>query len=174
MAGHDHKVDTRGNIANYIERKIRDLLEYNMNEYQDPAWVQAAEVFNEIVVPCEIYCSGGLYTLGIDIVKEAENHGSRVVYQRIPGMYNVKLVSGDDYSEDKVDMFDYSKTVNSIKACPYCKSVVHLEDFFENIKYYKGNKDRVTKADFKGERIGYTRMWACPSCDTILGFSQFA
>ena len=116
MAGHDHKVDTRGNIANYIERKIRDLLEYEMNEYQDPAWVQAAELFNEIVVPCESYCSGGLYALGIDVVKEAENHDCRAVYQRISGTYNVKLVSGDDYLEDEVDKFDYSKTVNSIKA----------------------------------------------------------
>jgi len=116
MAGDDHKHNSKWDIANYIERKVRDLLEYDMNEYQDPAWVQAAELFNEIVVPCESYCSGGLYALGIDIVKEAENHGCRAVYQRIPGMYNVKLVSGDEYSEDEVDKFDYSKTVNSIKA----------------------------------------------------------
>ncbi len=79
-------------------------------------WVQAAELFNEIVVPCENYCSGGLYALGIDIVKEAEKLGCRAVYQRIPGMYNVKLISGDDYSEEEVDKFEYSKTINSIKA----------------------------------------------------------
>ncbi len=116
MAGDDHKHNSKWDIVNCIERKVRDILEYDMNEYQDPAWVQAAELFNEIVVPCESYCSGGLYALGIDIVKEAENHGCRAVYQRIPGMYNLKLVSGDDYSEDEVDKFDYSKTVNSIKA----------------------------------------------------------
>lgn len=86
-----------------------------MNEYQDPAWVQAAELFNEIVVPCESYHSEGLYTLGIDLVKEAENHGCKVVYQKIPGMYNVKLVSGDEYSKDEGDIFDHSSTVNSIK-----------------------------------------------------------
>ncbi len=116
MAGDDHKADAKGNIANYIEQKVRDLLEYDMNEYQNPAWVQAAELFNEIVVPCESYYSEGLYTLGIDIVKEAENHGCRVAYRRIPGMYNVKLISGDDYSDDEIDTFDYSKTFNSIKA----------------------------------------------------------
>jgi len=38
-----------------------------------------------------------------------------VVYQKIPGMYNVKLVSGDEYSKDEGDIFDYSSTVNSIK-----------------------------------------------------------
>ncbi len=116
MAGHDLKVDTRGNIANYIERKVRDLLEYDMNEYQNPAWVQAAELFSEIVVPCDSYYSEGLYTLGIDIVKEAENHGSRVVYRKISGMYNTKVVSGEDYSDQEFDTFDYSRTISSIKA----------------------------------------------------------
>ena len=47
----------------------------DMNEYQDPTWVQAAELFDEVVVPCESYHSEGFYTLGIDIVKEAEKHG---------------------------------------------------------------------------------------------------
>ena len=116
MAGNDHKMDARGNIANFIERKVRDLLEYEMNEYQNPAWVQTAELFNEIVVPCDSYYSEALYTLGIDIVKEAEKHGYRVAYQRIPGMYNVKLISGDNNSDKKVDELDYSKTVISIKA----------------------------------------------------------
>jgi len=63
MAGHDHKVDTRGNIANYIERKIRDLLEYDMNEYQDPEGVQAAELFSEIVVSCVGYYSEGQFLI---------------------------------------------------------------------------------------------------------------
>jgi len=116
MAGNDHKMDTQGNIANFIERKVRDLLEYDMNEYQNPAWAQAAELFSEIAVPCVGYYSEGLYTLGIDIVKEAEKQGCRVRYQRIPGMYNVKLVSGVDNTNKKIDEFDYSKAVNSIKT----------------------------------------------------------
>ena len=115
MAGDDHKMDTKGGIENFIEQKVRELLEYDMNEYQNPAWVQTAELFNEIVVPCANYYSEGLYTLGIDIVKEAENHGCRVAYQRIPGMYNVKKFSENDDSNEKIDSFDYSKTVDSIK-----------------------------------------------------------
>ena len=31
-------------------------------------------------------------------------------------MYNVKLVSTDDQSDKKIDEFDYSKAVNSIKT----------------------------------------------------------
>jgi len=34
----------------------------------------------------------------------------------IPRTYNQKLVLGDDYSDNKVDAFDYSRMVNSIKA----------------------------------------------------------
>ena len=115
MAGHDHKMDARGYIENFIEEKVRILLKYNMNEYQDPPWVQAAELFNEVVVPCESYYSEGLYHLGIDIVKEAEKHKNRAVYQKIPEMYNLKQISEGEYSDDKVDTIDYSKTVNSIK-----------------------------------------------------------
>ena len=130
MAGHDHKVDTRGNIANYIERKVRELLEYDMNEYQDPAWVQAAELFNETVVHCESYHSKGLYLLGIDIVKEAENHGCHALYQKISGTYNEKLVSEDDYSSDKVEKLDYSETVNSIKA--WIEKYEEFEEWFKS------------------------------------------
>ena len=128
LASDDHKMDTKASIENYIEQKVRELLKCDMNEYQDPAWVQAAELFNEIVVPCESYCSRGLLALGIEIVKEADNQGCRVEYQKIPGMYNVKLFSGEDKSDVKVDVFDYSRTVNSIKAWN-----VQNEEFFKKI-----------------------------------------
>ena len=116
MAGDDHKADTKRDITNYIERKVRNLLEYDMNKYQDPAWGQVAELFNEIVVPCESYYSKGLITLGNDIVKEVENHGCQTVYQRIPGTYNAERVSGDDNSDQEVEIYDCSRTINSIKA----------------------------------------------------------
>jgi len=86
-----------------------------MTEYQNPAWAQAAELFGEVVVPCETYFSRGLYTLGIDLVKEAEKHGCKEVFQKIPGMYNVKQVSGDGYSKEEIEEFDHSSTINSIK-----------------------------------------------------------
>lgn len=104
MAGSDCKVDAIHTIANYIEREVRNLLEGDMNDFDDPAWAQAAELFDEVVVPCKHYCSEGLFILGADIVKEAEGHGCRVAYQTVPGTYNEGLVS------------DYSRTVNSIKA----------------------------------------------------------
>jgi len=70
MAGDDMKCDTQGNIENFIEKKIRALLEDPMNEYQDPNWVQASELFAEIIVPCGsvYFAHEGLLTLAKDIV----------------------------------------------------------------------------------------------------------
>ncbi|MHA1750219.1 MAG: hypothetical protein ACTSYF_16430, partial [Promethearchaeota archaeon] len=125
MAGNDHQMDTKGYIENFIEQKIRNLLEYDMNEYQDPAWVQAAELFNEVVVPCDIYISNGLIKLGMDLIEEAERHGCRTIYQQIPGMYNVKNISEDKVSNAKVDIFDYSDIINSIKRWTVEKKEFH-------------------------------------------------
>lgn len=58
--------------------------------------------------------------------------------------------------------------------CPYCKSELHIEDFFDDI-VYKGGQTAVRRANFKGESLVYQhrhRMWSCPYCDTILGFSS--
>ncbi len=74
-----------------------------MSDFDDPAWVQSAELFDELVVPCKCYLSDELIVLGDRIVKEAETHGSRVAHQSTPRVYNKKMVT------------DYSETVNSIK-----------------------------------------------------------
>ena len=104
---------------------MRKLFTMDMNEYQDPTWVQAAELFDEVVVPCESYHSEGFYTLGIDIVKEAEKHGCKEAYQKIPGMYNVKLASGQESSKGQVEEFDYSATMGSIKEW-----IARMKDWF--------------------------------------------
>ena len=116
MAGSDHKFDVRGDIANLIALKIRELLETPLNEYQDPAWVQATELFVEIVAPCEAYSSKALYVLGVDIAKEAEKRGNRATYQAIPGMYNERLVSNSISAGEDVRAVDYSKKIESIKS----------------------------------------------------------
>ncbi|NVM37439.1 MAG: hypothetical protein HWN81_17720 [Candidatus Lokiarchaeota archaeon] len=66
-----------------------------------------------------------------------------------------------------------------MSKCPYCKEDFHLEDFFEVVtKETKKGKIRTNFRDFKGEVYGVrgygVKMWACPSCDTILGFSEVA
>jgi hypothetical protein len=116
MAGNDRKCDVRGFIANHIARKIRELLETPLNEYQDPAWVQATELFVEIVVPCESYYSEALYDLGVDIKNEAEKRGNRTTYQAIPGMYNERLASGSISPGSDTRVINYSKKIESLRS----------------------------------------------------------
>lgn len=67
--------------------------------------------------------------------------------------------------------------------CPYCSKELHLEDFFEVSKMEtKKEKLKGRIRDFKGESVqpyrrgrnwGECKMWVCPSCNTILGFTEF-
>ena len=66
-----------------------------------------------------------------------------------------------------------------MSKCPYCKGDFHLEDFFEVVtKETKKGKIRADFRDFKGESYGVrgygVKMWACPGCGSILGFSEVA
>ena len=134
MAGLDRKYDTHGDIENYIEEQIRELLEDPMNEYQDPNWVQAALLFEETVVPCEGYTEEHLYKLAQDIMKKAEQHGNRWVSQVIPGMYNEKVIDSASIDmvniPEGVNVQDYNKTVEKIK---------------EWMKTFQKNKDNLKK-----------------------------
>ena len=63
--------------------------------------------------------------------------------------------------------------------CPYCNSEIHIEDFF-NIFTRESKKGKIKgrRFDFKGEFIEASynqtyKMWSCPSCDKILGFSEY-
>lgn len=71
--------------------------------------------------------------------------------------------------------------------CPYCSQELQIEDFFKKI-VIKNRKGEITKTKhgaFKGKvlrnrsivlnlRYTYCKMWVCPSCDTILGFTEYA
>jgi len=46
---------------------------------------------------------------------EGQSNDSRFG-RSISGTYNAKLAHGDNYSDNQVDAFDYSRMVNSIKA----------------------------------------------------------
>ena len=69
----------------------------------------------------------------------------------------------------------------NMSKCPYCNAEIHLEDFFE-VTEKETKKGTIKKriGEFKGEKewVGVARnnvrMWVCPSCDKILGFSESA
>jgi len=119
MAGLDNMYDTKGDIENFIEQQIRDLLEDPMNEYQDPNWVQAATLFNQLIVPMDLYIRGGMVNLAQNIVNIAEQNNTRVFYQDIPGMYNKKTLDGksieNDNLPDNMQVRKYDEIVNNVK-----------------------------------------------------------
>ena len=140
MAGLDRMFDARGYIQNYIEQKIRELLEDPMNEYQDPNWVQAALLFDQTVIPCERYIMDELYVLANDIVKVAEQNNNKVIYQQISGMYNEKIVDGNSpniisQSED-MRIAKYDENIENIKNWMRKKekNKAELENYIKGIE----------------------------------------
>ena len=129
MAGLDNMYDARGDIENYIEQKIRDLLEKSMNEYQDPNWVQAATLFKQLIVPLDYYKMGGLAKLAQDIVNFAEQNNTQVIYQDIPGLYNQKIVDGKSIENDKLP--------DNIQVIKYDEIVDNIKKWIENQKKLK-------------------------------------
>lgn len=66
-----------------------------------------------------------------------------------------------------------------MSKCPFCEADIFLEEFFHTtIKETKKGKIKKKTGEFKGESmsLGYrhgVKMWTCPSCDKILGFSEY-
>ena len=61
--------------------------------------------------------------------------------------------------------------------CPFCETEIHLNQYFEEKlgKKFMGMQSKTV--DFKGEmmNVGYkneVRMYTCPNCNKILGFSE--
>jgi hypothetical protein len=123
MAGLDYMFDACGFIQRYIKKTIRKLLERETNQYQDPNWVQAAELFRRVVVPCEEFSKEYFIQLAEDIIKIAEQHNYLVVYRGISGMYNKAIVKEDDSVEYLEDL-----------------DVMHYESLFQPIKNWIGIK----------------------------------
>jgi hypothetical protein len=63
--------------------------------------------------------------------------------------------------------------------CPYCKVGIHLDGFFDVVLKETINGKIIKElGEFKGEQLNIglnnkVRMWCCPSCDRILGFSEY-
>ena len=130
MAGLDYMFDTCGYIQKYIGKKIRELFERSTNEYQDPNWVQAAELFNRVVIPCESYSKDYFIEVAQDILKKAEMHNNRVIYKLIPGTYNQKVINYETGS-----------------IIPEGAEIMNYEDLLQEIKEWLAT---TTKLDYEG------------------------
>jgi len=137
MAGLDRMYDACAFIQEYIENQIRELLDDPMNEYQDPNWVQAALLFERAVIPCEENTSDGLYVLANDIVKKAEKYKNRVIYQRIPGMYNEKIV--------ETSSLDMNSLSEDIRIIEYDTNIENIKNWMEEKERFKSEIENFMK-----------------------------
>lgn len=129
MAGTDHLFDVRNEIEDFIERKIRSLLEDPMNELQDPNWVQAAMLFEQTVIPCERFRRDFMYDLTKDILKRATQYENRVLYQEIPGMYNERVVDPS--------LVDLNKLPDDMRLVQYDYIIDNIKKWMENFQLNK-------------------------------------
>ena len=100
MAGFDEMFDARSEIEDLIEQRIRKLLEESMNSFQEPNWVQAATLFEDVVIPCkEAYFNEDMHKLANAIVNKAKENGCEVVYVTNPEVYdlNKEINSSNDF-----------------------------------------------------------------------------
>jgi len=119
MAGLDEMFDVRRDILDYIELKIRKLLDDPLNEFQDPNWVQAATLFEQLIVPLDIYIMDGLFSVAQNIVKKAEKNKKQVIYVSNPEMYNQEILDlqsiENDLFSDGPQIIKYDGIVDNIK-----------------------------------------------------------
>jgi len=104
-----------------------------MNEYQDPNWIQAATLFEELIVPLDVYIMDGLFKLAQDIVKKVEQNNNQVIYKDIPGMYNQKALDVKSIENDKlpddIQIIKYDGIVDNIKK--WIEQQKELEKFYK-------------------------------------------
>ncbi len=112
MAGFDEMFDARTEIENFTEQRIRKLLEEPMNSFQEPNWVQAAILFEDVAIPCnKVYFNEDMYKLANAIVNRAKENGCEVVYIINPEVYdlNREITSSDDF-----DIASHKSTIRKI------------------------------------------------------------
>lgn len=112
MAGFDEMFDARNEIEDFTEQRICKLLEEPMNSFQEPNWIQAATLFEDVVIPCKnVYFNEDMYKLANAIVNKAKENGCEVVYITNPEVYdlNKEISSSDDF-----ETASYKSTIRKI------------------------------------------------------------
>ncbi len=66
--------------------------------------------------------------------------------------------------------YDFKSSSHVNPKCPFCKKELHIYDFYATEVDKKGRKKF---RGFKGEYTKRKKMWYCPFCGSILGFSEW-
>ena len=103
MADFDKLSDTKGTIINFIEERVRELFYGGGTEYDFSPWIQAAQLFEQVIIPCDYYVPETLLEFAQDVINEAKSHECKVK------RYQVK-----DGKKVNAEVFDYSETISKI------------------------------------------------------------
>ena len=95
MADDDALSDAKGDIASYITRRISELFNREFNRYNWPAWMQAALLFDEFVIPCDYTPSSQLYNLAGSIVDESLKNDNKIQFFQYSGETEIPVGSKD-------------------------------------------------------------------------------
>jgi hypothetical protein len=66
--------------------------------------------------------------------------------------------------------YDFESRAYIRPKCPFCDKELHISDFYFVKLDKKGRKEY---RGFKGEYTKRKKMWYCPFCGSILGFSEW-
>ena len=58
-------------------------------------------------------------------------------------------------------------------VCPYCGEKIYLEMFFAERNRFFGPKYEFTGQELDNGYDHKVKMWVCPHCDKVLGFSEY-
>ena len=103
MADFDKLSDTKGIIINFIEERVRELFYGEGTEYDFSPWIQAALLFEQVIIPCDYYVPETLLEFAQEVIDEAKSHKCKVK------RYQVK-----DGKKVNAEVFDYSETISKI------------------------------------------------------------
>ncbi|NGX32192.1 MAG: hypothetical protein K1060chlam4_00233 [Candidatus Anoxychlamydiales bacterium] len=104
MADFDKLSDTKGIIINYIEERGRELFYGGGTEYDFSLWIQAALLFEQIIIPCDYYIPETLLEFAQDVINEAKSHECKVERYQI----------NDDGKKVNAEVWDYGEIVAKI------------------------------------------------------------
>ncbi len=78
MADFDNLSDTKGTIINFIEERARELFHGGGTEFDFSPWIQAALLFEHLIIPAKYYVPESLLEFAQDVIKQAKSYECKV------------------------------------------------------------------------------------------------
>ncbi len=78
MADFDKLSDSKGIIINFIEKQVRELFNGEGTEFDFSLWIQAALLFEQVIIPCDYYVPETLLEFAQEVIDEAKSHECKV------------------------------------------------------------------------------------------------